>query len=186
MRGACIAACRITVPQISPTFHLLVRPANLVALVSFRFISFRFILSHLRLISFHFILCRAQSSALRCAKTRGKRRFLVPVYFFPPRRRFLFGGSLAETWGGDGRRKRRRGVRFYSCRKQYFYCRLIWGEAWGAKVQFRGMFAVPVYAVGAARSSCSKAQLVRLREADVPIFARWNKPMIYIHLKLVF
>lgn len=92
----------------------LARSANFVALVSFRFISTRFVLSHLRLISshlisFHFILCRARArAAIRVTmreNARGKRRFLVSVYFFFPLLAGAFYSAVrsAERGGAEGK-----------------------------------------------------------------------------------
>lgn len=87
----------------------LARPANFVALVSFRFISTRFVLSHLRLISFHFISFYAARARARAAvrvtmreNARGKRRFLVSVYFFPP---FLAGAFYSAVRSAERRAK---------------------------------------------------------------------------------
>lgn len=70
---ACIAACRITVPQISPTFHL-ISFAPLTSSLPFHFVSFHLVSFYLISVSSHFIsfhsIPRARPSALRCAKTR--------------------------------------------------------------------------------------------------------------------
>ena len=94
-------------PTFSSTFHLsFLAPLTWLVLVSFRFISSRFVLSHLRLVSFHFVLRRAWPSALRCAKTRAvSDAFLSFPYFFSPHRSFLFDGSLSEA-PSDGSKKR--------------------------------------------------------------------------------
>lgn len=94
---ACIAACHITVPQIS-----LVPLTPHFALVSFRFISFSFhsISSPSHLISFHSISCTAIRVTMR-ENVRGKRTFSRSRVFFPLSQRFLF----AERGATTGRRK---------------------------------------------------------------------------------
>lgn len=154
------AACHIIVPQISSVFHFLApsRPThlftttNFVVLVSFHFVLFYFISS--RSIS----RARAHSPASRRANERGKRRFLVSMFIFFLfffRSALLFGGSRArrdETGNGRGRKEKTRWgtLGFIPVVNNIFIAASSEGKTWGAKVQFRKMFAVSVHADRAA------------------------------------
>lgn len=164
------AACHIYVPQIPSAFHL---PLSLslcrapVRAMSRRIhplpdqppsSSFHFA----RYILFHFISFRFISFyiARPAARYDARMRAVSDVFSFPRVffsdgfiRRFAGrgeedGGGKETTTGARTRARKRRcvsagSVRFYSVVNNIFIAASSRGKTWGAKVQFRGMFAVP-------------------------------------------
>jgi len=86
--------------------------------------------------------------------TPGKRRFFIPVYFFLLTSTFYSAIRSVERGAATEGREGGEVLGFIPVVNNIFIAAS--SEEKGAKVQFRGMFAILVRAVGSTRSSCSE------------------------------